>query len=137
MSFTREHLLITHTSDSVKLALDVYQEEYDGDIVVQHAQTERSLSGTLIIKKGVTKRIFTGTIAVDDDVSGTVEYDSVAYTLATPALIKALQGIEDMKVKSFDDTSFWNGWLTSEWAPKVVYDPMGAHRVTLLNIVEK
>ena len=137
MAFTREHLLITHTADSVKLALDVYQEEYDGDIYTLHAQTERNLSGDLIIKKGTTKRSFAGTVAVDDDVSGTVEYDSVTYTLATPAHIRALQGILDMKVKGFDDTAFWDGWLMSAHAPKTVYDPQGKHRVMPIQIVEK
>jgi len=137
MAFTREHLLLTHTSDSVKIAVTVMYEEYDGDISIIHAQTERNLSGSLIIKQGVTKRVFAGSVAVDDDVSGTVQYDSVTYTLATPALLKACWGKIDLKAKGFDDTAFWNAWIQNEWAPKTVYEPSGAHRITRLEMVEK
>lgn len=137
MAFTREHLLITHTSDTVKLAINIYVEGFDGEISVQHAQTERNLSGDLLIKKGVVKRVFVGQAAVDDDASGTVEYDSVVYSHATPAQIKALQGVMDIKVKSFGDTAFWDGWVQSDYAPKVVYDPNGEHMVTTLEIVER
>lgn len=137
MSFSREHLLITHTSDSVKLAVEVLFEGYDGDRTTLHAQVERNMSGGLVIKKGVTKRLFIGMVAYDSDASGTTEYDSVTYTNATPALILACLGKTDLKVKSFDDTAFWDGWLSSDNAPQTIYGPMGTHRAVQWEIVER
>jgi len=137
MAYPREYLLITHTSDSVKLALEVLVEGYDGDITVQHAQVERNMSGDLLIKKGVQKRIFVGAVAVDDDATGTILIDSVTYTHATPALIKACWGVLDLKVKGFTDAAFWDGWITGDHAPKAVYEPTGEHRVMPLEIVER
>lgn len=137
MAFTREHLLLMHTTDTVKLAVTVMYEEYDGDVTTLHQQADRNLSGGLIVKKGVTKRIFVGAVAVDDDASGTIEYDSVTYTIATPALLKACLGKLDLKAKSFDDSAFWNAWLQSDWNPRVVYGPDGAHRITQWQMVER
>lgn len=138
MAFAREHLLVTHTTGSpVRLALEVMVEGYDGEVDVLHAQVERNMSGDLIVKQGLTKRIFVGQVAIDDDVTGTIVYDSVTYTRATPALIKACIGKTDLQLKSFGDTVFWDAWITSDYAPKVVYEPTGDHRITPFEVVEK
>ena len=137
MAFAREHLLAMHTSDTVKLAITVMYEGYDGDIVTQHAQVERNWSGDLVVKAGEQKRAFVGTVAVDDDASGTIEYDSVTYTIATPAMIAAMSGKTDLSLKSFDDSAFWDAWIVSDYAPKTVYEPTGEHRITPLEAVER
>lgn len=137
MAFAREHLLLTHTTDSVKIAVTVLYEEYDGSREVLHAQTERNLSGDLIIKAGVSKRVFIGIVAVDDDATGTIQYDSVTYTIATPALLKACIGKTDLKAKSFEDSAFWDAWITADWSPRAVYEPTGEHRTWMLEMIER
>jgi hypothetical protein len=135
--FTRDWLLMTHTTDTVKLAFEVMVEEYDGDRQIYHQQISRSKSGAMLRVKGSAKRIFAAFVVLDFDATGTVEYDAVTYNKGTPANLLACFAVDDLKVKSFDDSAFWDGAIVSEWSPRVVYEYTGDNRITELVIEER
>lgn len=139
MTFTREWLLLMHTSDTIKLAAEVMADPYDGGIEMLFQQAERNTSGTLVrVLESSTKRAFSGFIVLESDHDGVayVTYDTVDYIMATPAQLKACWLKTDLKAKSFEDTAFWNAAIMKEWNPKVVYDPYGNTRVTELVMQE-
>jgi hypothetical protein len=128
-----------YDSDTIKVAFEVEIKDYLGDNTWRPQQISRNKSGTMIIvDSGFTKHRWAGTIFLDSAVSGTVVYDGVTYSKGTPAHAVAMPGKIDLKLKSFEDDTFWNGWVvTQDIARRVTYDPTGKLRTITLQIEEK
>lgn len=137
MAFTRAYLLLTHTADSVKLAFEVLQRDYAGDITTYFEELSRNLDGTLLIVTGASKREFIGDIVLNAAASGTVVYDTVTYTIGTPAQLRTALATTDLKAKAFDDTAFWNAKRACSWNPRVEYDSSGELRLMMTRLIEK
>jgi hypothetical protein len=135
MAFTREWLLMTYTSTF--LAFEILAEEYGGGEVDYLQQITRSKTGTLLRIKGGDKRRFAGFLVLNSTASGSITYDAQAYTKGQPSDFIACMAQDTLQVKSFEDTSFWYGVITSNYNPRVVYDLLGKTRITELMIEER
>lgn len=139
MTFTREWLLLMHTSDATKLAAEVMREPYEGGVEEIFQQAQRNTSGDLVrVLETTTKRAFQGFVVLDSTHDGVayVTYDTVDYIKATPAQLFACWTKTDLKAKSFEDDAFWEAAVLNRWNPRVVYDPNGITRVAELEMVE-
>ena len=137
--YTRSHLLVMFDGDSIKVAFEVELKDYLGDNTWYPAQTNRNKDGDLlIVDAGISKHRWVGTIFLDDVATGTVTYDDVTYTKGTSAHIVQMLRKLDLKLKSYEDSSFWNAWvMTQDVARRATYDPMGKFRTITLQIEEK
>ena len=138
MGFSREHLLLMHTSDATKLAFDVAVPDYAGGAVQYFKDWSRSKSGAGLVVRGTNKRSFLGYVFLDSSASGTVVYDAVTYTLGTPAMLEACFTKTDLKAKSYEDSAFWNAEVLSvAYDPRVVFEYNGTQRICEFRMEEK
>lgn len=137
MSFTREHLLLMHNGDVTKLAFSVFEiDSYAGGTDFKFEQLGRNGSGDLVrVMLASTKRDWRGTVQADE-YGGTVTYDTVVYTLGSPAQLKAALADDDLKAKSFEDAAFWDAHAMGQYLNKLVR-PKGDMVRSQLRLIER
>jgi hypothetical protein len=137
MTFARQHLLFMHNGDVTKLAFPTMQPEtYRGGTDFKYEQLGRNAAGDLVsVTLATTKRDWQGTVQSDES-GGTVIYDTVSYTLGSPTQLKAALADDDLKVKSMEDSAFWNARHTGQFSP-VLLRPTGDLIRAEIRLVEK
>lgn len=136
MSFTREHLLLKHNGGGTKLAFSVFElDSYAGGTDFKFEQLGRNGSGDLVrVTLASTKREWRGMVQADES-GGSVIYDTT-YTLGSPAQLKAALADDDLEVKSFEDTVFWDAHATGQYLQKLVR-PKGDIVRSQLRLIER
>ena len=126
-----------HNIGATLLAFAVPQaDQYAGGTDFKFEQLGRNGSGDLVrVTLASTKRDWRGVVYANEN-GGTVEYDSITYSLGSPAQLKTALVADDLEVKSFEDSAFWDGVLVGQYPPRL-FRPKGDMITATLRLIEK